>query len=92
MVRIEYTGAYRTGVKKLLDEDPLFHPIVEARIQIFRVNSKDTRLTNHALRKRLPGKWAFSITDDIRIIYRWKGKKTAQFLVIGRHKVVYRSN
>jgi mRNA-degrading endonuclease YafQ of YafQ-DinJ toxin-antitoxin module len=40
----------------------------------------------------MKGKWAFSITDDIRIIYEWKDKNVVRFLAIGTHPEVYRKN
>ena len=35
-------------------------------------------------------KWAFSITDDIRIVYEWLNKNTVRFLAIGGHNRVYK--
>ncbi|KKU92239.1 MAG: hypothetical protein UY21_C0003G0015 [Microgenomates group bacterium GW2011_GWA1_48_10] len=37
----------------------------------------------------MKGKWAFSVTSDIRTIYIWVGKNTVSFLAIGSHKKVY---
>ncbi|OGG27543.1 hypothetical protein A3A64_02805 [Candidatus Gottesmanbacteria bacterium RIFCSPLOWO2_01_FULL_48_11] len=59
------------------------------RIRWFRKNPDDTRLRNHALHKKLAGKWAFSITGDIRIVYEWVGMSTVRLLAIGGHKMVY---
>ncbi|MBI2086543.1 hypothetical protein HYT74_04330 [Candidatus Daviesbacteria bacterium] len=53
-------------------------------------NPQDTRLKNHSLTGRMIGKWAFSITGDIRIVYEWLGKTAVRFLAIGGHKKVYR--
>lgn len=59
------------------------------RIKLFAINSNDTRLGNHALIKKMKGKFAFSITGDIRIVYKWLGKNTVRFLAVGGHKKVY---
>ncbi len=40
----------------------------------------------------MKGKWAFSITDDIRIVYEWKTKNVVRFLAIGGHEKVYGRN
>jgi len=37
----------------------------------------------------MKGKWAFSITDDIRVIYKWTGKNEVCLLDIGGHLQVY---
>lgn len=62
---------------------------IQYLIKLFIVNTEDTRLHNHALRKRMKGKLAFSITGDIRIIYEWLGKNKVRFLAIGGHNKVY---
>ena len=60
------------------------------QIKRFRRNPKDTRLKVHALKKRMRGKWAFSVTHDMRIVFEWLGKSTVRFLAIGKHGDVYR--
>ncbi|MEK7521555.1 MAG: hypothetical protein AAB599_02005 [Patescibacteria group bacterium] len=70
-------------------DSPELRADVEDQISLFVNNPDDTRLLNHKLTKRLKSRWAFSITDDIRIIYKWQGKNTAQFLSIGTHPQVY---
>lgn len=75
--------------KALLANQPLLEKIIFQRIKWFKKNPNDTRLKNHALKKRMKGKFSFSITDDIRIVYKWLGKNTVRFLAIGGHKKVY---
>jgi len=92
MLKVEYTGLFRQKLRKLLEEQPKLRVTVQERTALFRTNPNDTRLANHALRKRLLDKWAFSITDDIRIVYCFMGKKTVRFLAIGTHATVYKKN
>lgn len=63
---------------------------VSLRVRWFERNSEDTRLKNHDLHKRMLGKFAFSITNDVRIVYKWLGKNEVRFLAIGGHKKVYK--
>jgi len=89
MIKIERTGKFN----QLLDElrlDPELKEEIDQRIRWFQKNPHDTRLGNHKLTQRMLGKWAFSITDDIRIVYEWLGETTVRFLAIGGHKKVYR--
>lgn len=67
----------------------MFGSRVDARVHWFRNNPNDTRLRNHKLHKDLKGKWAFSVTGEIRIVYEWIGKTTVRFLAIGTHQDVY---
>ncbi len=73
----------------LIAKNPLIKPQVNRQVKLFQLNPNDTRLDNHSLTKRMDGKWAFSITDDIRIVYEWIGKRTVRFLASGSHKEVY---
>ncbi|MBI4064797.1 type II toxin-antitoxin system mRNA interferase toxin, RelE/StbE family [Candidatus Gottesmanbacteria bacterium] len=90
MVKIEYTGRYHKSYQKLVTSHPEHIKEIAKRIQWFRRNPFDTRLRNHKLYGHLEGRCAFSITDDIRIVYRWRGNATAQFLDIGGHEKLYR--
>lgn len=72
-----------------LSEDQELAELIAYRINLFRYNPDDTRLDNHLLTKRMEGKWAFSITGDIRIVYEWIGKRDVRFLAIGTHTEVY---
>jgi mRNA-degrading endonuclease YafQ of YafQ-DinJ toxin-antitoxin module len=92
MVHVEYTSLYQKGLQKILAGNPIIQSVVERHIRLFRTNPADTRLADHVLHKRLAGRRAFSVTDDIRIVYRWTSKTTVQFLAIGTHKDVYRKN
>jgi len=90
MIRIRSCGDFDKDYRELIKENPEVKVEAARRIILFSQNPLDTRLKNHRLTKRLRSKWAFSIADDIRIIYEWKGKTTARFLTIGRHDKVYK--
>ncbi|EKE04961.1 MAG: hypothetical protein ACD_19C00427G0008 [uncultured bacterium] len=89
MLKIQLDGSFHVSYKQLVEDYPSLTQEIEKRINWFRKNPDDSRLQNHALRKRMKGKFAFSITGDIRIVYEWLGKSTVRFLVIGGHKKVY---
>lgn len=90
MIKIKRRGDFSEMLDELTSQDESLEQIINQRIKWFQVNPQDTRLDNHLLTKRLKGKWAFSITDDIRIVYEWVGKTTVRFLAIGGHKRVYK--
>lgn len=90
MVKIEEVGSYGQMLDDLLLENPDLEKEIKQRIDWFRKNPQDSRLDNHHLHKNMVGKWAFSITDDIRIVYEWLGKTTVRLLAIGGHGKVYK--
>lgn len=90
MVKVSLHSDYRLDLQQIIIKKPEISQVIETRIKWFKKNPDDTRLDNHVLKRRMEGKWAFSITDDIRIVYEWIGKNTARFLAIGGHNKVYR--
>lgn len=74
----------------MLREQKELEEEISRRIQWFSKNPSDTRLDNHDLKKKMLGQWAFSITGDIRIVYKWIGKNEVRLLTIGGHPEVYR--
>lgn len=91
MVKIDFASSFNADYKTLIQESEELKELILYRIHLFHNNPDDTRLENHALQKRMEGKWAFSITSDIRIVYRWRGKSRVQFLAIGGHDKVYKT-
>ena len=89
MVKVDRASSFRQALEKLCFENEEFLVEANRTIKLFQQNPKDTRLDNHRLRKRLNGKWAFSVTDDIRIVYKLVGKNSVRFLTIGTHREVY---
>lgn len=90
MIAIKRIGRFDKMLFDLCNEDEKLEELVNQTITWFVKNPEDTRLDNHPLMKRMKGKWSFSITDDIRIVYKWLGKKKVRFLAIGTHKIVYK--
>lgn len=90
MIKVKQVGKFRKLLDELYVEEPELKIEVNTRINWFQNNPEDSRLDNHALIKRMESKWAFSITDDIRIVYEWLGKTTVRFLAIGGHKKAYK--
>lgn len=89
MLKFAYSRQFLLQYTQLVTENATIGETVLRRVRWFRINPNDTRLDNHELRKHLKDKWAFSVTDDIRIVYEWVGKTTVRFLAIGGHSDVY---
>ncbi|MBI2334328.1 hypothetical protein HYU96_00850 [Candidatus Daviesbacteria bacterium] len=90
MIKVKQAGKFTKLLDELYVENPELEIEVSKRIRWFQDNPEDSRLDNHVLTKRMKSKWAFSITDDIRIVYEWLGKTTVRLLAIGGHKKAYK--
>ncbi len=89
MIKTKKKGRFVKMFQELVIDDKELEVLVREKVKLFEKNPDDTRLDNHPLKKRMEGKWAFSITHDIRIVYERIGKNTIRFLAIGGHEEVY---
>ena len=62
--------------------------MLRAALRRFAADPKDPLLRTHKLKGDLAKYWAFSVTDDLRVLFRWNGDEA--FLVnLGTHDEVY---
>jgi len=62
--------------------------MLRAALRRFAADAKDPLLRTHKLTGDLDGYWAFSVDDDLRVLFRWAGDEA--FLVnLGSHDQVY---
>lgn len=92
MVKVKYTGEFYRDLRDVLEEDEDYQELVDLAVERFVKNPKDTRLEVHPLKRRMKGKWAFSVDEDVRIVFEPLGKNTVRFLAIDGHPEVYRQN
>ena len=62
--------------------------MLRAALLRFAADPKDQLLRSHKLRGELKDYWAFSVDDNLRVVFRWEGGEA--FLVnLGSHDEVY---
>ena len=62
--------------------------LLRAALHRFETDPQDSLLRTHKLKIDLAGYWAFSVDDDLRVLFRWDG--AVFFLVgLGTHDEVY---
>ena len=88
-MKVVSTGKFEWMLEQLGVHDDKAFLLAQTQIARLRKNPKDSRLEAHPLRKRLKGKLAFRVTDDVRVVFEWLGKNTVRLLAIGGHKKVY---
>jgi mRNA-degrading endonuclease YafQ of YafQ-DinJ toxin-antitoxin module len=84
-MRIIASSRFFRRAKKLRDPQA---SMVRTALRRFAANPKDPLLHTHKLKGDLDDYWAFSVDDDLRVLFRWDGD--AAFLVnLGTHDEVY---
>jgi mRNA-degrading endonuclease YafQ of YafQ-DinJ toxin-antitoxin module len=62
--------------------------MLRAALRRFALDPRDPILRTHKLKGEFAGYWAFSVQDDLRVLFRWDGD--VAFLVnLGGHDEVY---
>lgn len=91
MIVVHTTPKFNRAYKKLLKGNPSLAETYRSRTKAFVTNPSDPSLETHKLKGKLKGSLAFSITDDLRIVFEYdKGdSNSVLFLNTGPHDDVY---
>lgn len=88
MKHIELTKQFEKSYKKRVAPHSKFRLAYIASVSAFRTGERGHPLNDHALKGKLKGKRAFSVANDIRIVYE-ETDDAYIFLDIGSHNQVY---
>ena len=84
-MRVRASTRFLRRVKKLRQPQSV---MLRAALGRFATDPRDALLRTHKLKGELAGYWAFSVDDDLRVLFRWDGE--IAFLVnLGTHDEVY---
>jgi mRNA-degrading endonuclease YafQ of YafQ-DinJ toxin-antitoxin module len=84
-LRIATSSRFLRRAKRLKEPQA---SLLRAALRRFIVDPQDPLLRTHKLKGELSAYWAFSIDDDLRVLFRWVGDEA--FLVnLGSHDEVY---
>jgi len=62
--------------------------MLRAALRRFAAEPLDPLLRTHKLKGELDRYWAFSVDDDLRVLFRWEGDE-AFLVTLGTHDEVY---
>lgn len=85
-MKIFYLKKFIKQYKKL---SPKIKSIAEEKENIFRKEPFDLRLKTHKLHGELKDFLAFSVNNDIRIIFDFDENNNVRFYSIGNHDIYY---
>jgi mRNA-degrading endonuclease YafQ of YafQ-DinJ toxin-antitoxin module len=84
-MRFVASSRFLRKAKKLKDPPAA---MLRAALRRFAADPQDPLLRTHKLKGELAEYWAFSVDDDLRVLFRWDGD--VAFLVnLGSHDQVY---
>ena len=84
-MRVVASSHFLRGARKL---KPPRDELLRAALRRFEADPKDPLLRVHKLKGDLAAYWAFSVDDDLRVLFRWEADVC--FLVgLGTHDEIY---
>ncbi len=84
-MRLSASSRFLRKAKKLREPQA---SMLRAVLRRFALDPNDPLLRLHKLKGDLADYWAFSVDDDLRVLFRWEGDEA--FLVnLGSHDEVY---
>jgi mRNA-degrading endonuclease YafQ of YafQ-DinJ toxin-antitoxin module len=84
-MRIVASSRFLRRAKKLREPQST---MLRAALRRFAADPRDPLLRVHKLKGELADYWAFSVDEDLRVLFRWEGDEA--FLVnLGSHDEVY---
>lgn len=89
MIRITWDQGFKRIYKKEIRNDAELKKRFWNSMELFSKNLFNPRLKTHKLTGKLEGLWAFSITYDCRVIFKFLGKNEVLLIDIGGHDEVY---
>ena len=84
--KIYYTSRFERLYRRL---SPTVRRLAKQKEVLFREDAFHPSLRTHRLSGELAGRWAFSVTYDVRVVFRFLEGDEALFLAIGPHSTVY---
>jgi mRNA interferase YafQ len=84
-VRLKASTRFLRRAKKLPEPQAT---MLRAVLRRFASDPRDPLLRLHKLRGDLRDYWAFSVDEDLRVLFRWDGE-TAFLVNLGSHDEVY---
>jgi mRNA-degrading endonuclease YafQ of YafQ-DinJ toxin-antitoxin module len=84
-LRVSASSRFLRRAKKLKEPEA---SMLRAALRRFATDPQDPVLHTHKLKGELDAYWAFSVDEDLRVLFRWEGEEA--FLVhLGSHDEVY---
>ena len=84
-MRLTASSRFLRKAKKLREPQA---SMLRAALRRFAVEPQDPLLRTHKLKGELDGYWAFSVDDDLRVLFRWVGDE-ACLVNLGSRDEVY---
>jgi mRNA-degrading endonuclease YafQ of YafQ-DinJ toxin-antitoxin module len=89
VIKISWDQGFKKVYRKKVKNDPELKGRFWDAVEMFAKDPFHPRLRTHKLTGRLEGLWAFSVSFDCRVIFKFLSKTEILLIDIGGHDEVY---
>ncbi|HNQ66467.1 MAG TPA: type II toxin-antitoxin system mRNA interferase toxin, RelE/StbE family [Smithella sp.] len=89
MIKISWDQGFKRVYRKKVKNDDELKSRFWGAVEMFAKDPFQSRLRTHKLTGKLDGLWAFSVSYDCRVIFKFLSKKEILLIDIGGHDEVY---
>ncbi len=89
MIEFIWDSQFKRNYKKKIASNPKLNAKFQENTQLFSANPFDPKLKTHKLSGILKDCWAFSLTQDYRVIFKFLENNRVLLIDIGSHEEVY---
>ena len=89
MIKISWDQGFKRVYRKKIKNDAELKGRFWGAVEMFAKDPFQPRLRTHKLTGRLEGLWAFSVSFDCRVIFKFISKTEILLIDIGGHDEVY---
>ena len=89
MIKLSWDPPFTRILKKWKKEHPDLITNFQSRLKMFTENPYHASLKTHSLSGKLKGYWAFSVTYEYRLVFKFISNNKVLLIDIGTHDEVY---
>lgn len=89
-IRLEFSSSFKKGLKRLKRKDPILVKRLYRSLETFQKQPSHPSLKTHKLKGELQDRYAFSVHQNLRVIFRWVTDSHVLLITFGTHDQVYR--
>ena len=89
MIKISWDQGFKRVYRKKVKNDDELKSRFWGAVEMFAKDPFQSRLRTHKLTGKLDGLWAFSVSYDCRVIFKFLSKTEILLIDIGGHDEVY---
>jgi addiction module RelE/StbE family toxin len=89
VIKAVWDEAFKRSYKKRIQKNEVLRRKFWQRMELFLESPFSPQLRTHKLSGKLEGLWAFSVDNDLRIVFEFLGEDRALLIDVGSHDEVY---